>query len=89
MDDQIKEPKGVLFGNGNRLTDPEKRPAGFTQMAEERASNRSAVLINTHELFSVVQYLDANDDPDYAMKIRRAMLAGRGETHLPPPPVSD
>jgi len=70
MDDQIKEPMGVLFGNGNRLTAPEKRTGGFTPMAEERASNRSAALINTHELFFVAHYLDANDDPDYAMKVR-------------------
>lgn len=86
-DDQEDEPKGVLFGNGSRQIDPADRGDCFTSTVIKRAENRSMALVDTSELFQVVKYLDANDDPEFATSVRLAMFSAVGLVIFPPAPT--
>lgn len=78
--------KGILFGNGYRLTIPRDRAIEFTEKCIAAAKSSSIALVTTGDLFAAVQYLSTNQDNDYAKLCREAMLAGIGLTKLPTPP---
>ena len=78
--------KGVLFGNGYRLSLPKDRTVEFTEKCIAAAQSSSTALVTTSDLFSAVQYLSAKQDNDYAKRCREAILAGSGLTKLPAPP---
>jgi len=85
--EEISSPaKGVLFGNGYRLSPPHDRAVEFTDKCITAAQSSSTALITTSDLFAAVQYLSANKDDEYAQQCRRTIIAGIGVTKLPAPP---
>lgn len=81
--------KGVLFGNGYRLTPPAERPVeSFTEKCILAAQSSSTALVATRDLFHAVRYLADNEEDDaYAEACRKAILSGVGVTGLPAPPL--
>lgn len=86
-EDVMKPAKGVLFGNGFRLTVPVERETQFTEKCISAAQSSSTALVSTTELFKVVQYLIEQPDEDYSAACRQAILVGVGLVALPPPPT--
>jgi hypothetical protein len=85
--DEVKTPaKGVLFGNGYRLSPPGDRDTQFTAKCITAAQSSSTALIATTDLYTVVQYLAEHSDEGYAKLCREAILAGVGIVKLPSPP---
>ncbi len=85
--EEVKFPaKGVLFGNGYRLTHPEKRDIQFTEKCVSAATSSSTALVATSELFRAIQYLSAQPDENYALACRNIMLSGIGVITMPPTP---
>jgi hypothetical protein len=86
--DEVSSPaKGVLFGNGYRLTAPEERKMQFTEKCVTAATAQSTALVSTSSLFCAVQYLSAQPDEEYAKKCRTAILNGIGLVEMPPHPT--
>jgi hypothetical protein len=83
-DDVEKPATGILFGNGFRLTPPEKRPGQFTQKCLSSAK-RGTILIRTMDLYPVVKYLQQSHDETYAKQCRDAIAAGTGSIVQFPP----
>jgi hypothetical protein len=81
--------KGVLFGNGFRLSPPSERSAQFTDKCISAATTNSTALIATSELFKSAQYLSKQDDNEYAKSCRSALLSGISLVTLPDPPSSN
>lgn len=86
-EDIQKPAKGVLFGNGFRLTMPEERETQFTEKCISAAQSSSTALVPTTELFKAVQYLVEQPDEDYSAACRQAILIGVGLVALPPTPT--
>ena len=85
--EEVEEPaKGVLFGNGYRLTPPEERADQFTAKCVSASNQNSTALVCTTELFKVAKYLAENNDDEFARKCREAILNGIGLIALPDPP---
>ena len=75
--DEVSSPaKGVLFGNGYRLSSPEKRDIQFTGKCVTAAKSSFTALVVTSDLFGAVQYLSEQADHDYAKQCRETILAG-------------
>jgi hypothetical protein len=85
----IAPAKGVLFGNGYRLTPPSEREVQFSQKCIAAAESSSTALVSTADLYSVAQYLSQQPDDGYAKQCREAILAGTGLVSLPPPPADE
>lgn len=81
--------KGVLFGNGYRLTSPCEREAQFTEKCIAAAQSSSTALVATSSLFASIQYLSAHNNEDYKKQCREAILAGIGPVAIPVPPKSE
>ncbi len=75
--------KGILFGNGYRLTEPKDRPQQFTDKCINSAATMSIGLVRTDQLYSAARYLSAGYDEDYAHACRSAMINGVGLIDLP------
>jgi hypothetical protein len=86
-EDVIQPAKGVLFGNGFRLTVPAERETQFTEKCISAAQSSSTALVPTTELFKAVQYLAEQSDKDYSAQCRQAILVGVGVVSLPEPPT--
>jgi hypothetical protein len=80
--------KGVLFGNGYRLSPPADRAVQFTDKCVTAAQSSSTALIATSDLYAVIQYLSDHTDDAYAKQCREAILAGVGIVKLPSPPAN-
>lgn len=78
-----KPAKGVLFGNGFRLSPPNERDAQFTEKCISAAQSSSTALLTTAELFRAVHALLTNPNEAYAKSCRNAILAGVGVVSLP------
>lgn len=70
---------GILFGNAERLTDPEKRKLDFTAKCKSGAKREKVALIKTMDLFAVVKYLNENDDEKFREGCRNATHEGLGK----------
>lgn len=79
--------KGVLFGNGYRLTPPDEREVQFTEKCIAAAKSSSTALVTTASLFVAVQYLSEQTDAEYAKMCRESILSGTGHITLPAPSV--
>ncbi len=66
--------KGVLFGNGYRLTNPDSRSCQFTTKCISAAEKQSIALVQCSDLYKVVVYLEEHDDEAYKTACRKAML---------------
>jgi hypothetical protein len=78
-----KPAKGVLFGNGFRLSPLNERETQFTEKCISAAQSSSTALLATAELFRAVHALLTNPNEDYATLCRKAILAGVGVVSLP------
>lgn len=76
-EDVTSPAKGVLFGNGYRLSAPEARDSQFTAKCISAAQSANTALVPTTELC---------EDADYAKRCRAAILTASGVVSLPPPP---
>jgi hypothetical protein len=82
--------KGVLFGNGFRLTAPDGRAECFTEKCFIAAKRVGAALVRTPDLFETARYLKSNEDPDYSRLCREAIFAAKREVvKFPVPPTSE
>ncbi len=81
--------KGVLFGNGFRLTPPQDREPQFTEKCISAALLSSTALIPTSELFRVAQYMVETADEVFASACRESILNGVGLISLPATPVAE
>jgi hypothetical protein len=88
-DEVTKPAKGVLFGNGFRLTIPKEREPQFTEKCVSAAASSSTALVTTCDLFKVSQYLAEQPDEAFASACRQAMLTGVGVVALPEPPARE
>ena len=89
---EIEEPaKGILFGNGNRLEDPSNRQGAFTDKCMKMAVSTSSGLVDTVQLFWVVQYLSISKDEEFARDCRAALANSNGLVGFPktPEPTQD
>jgi hypothetical protein len=86
--DDVNAPaKGVLFGNGFRLTPPIDRESQFTDKCIVASQASATALITTSNLYTAAQYLSDQKDDGYAKQCREAMLKGFGPVTLPQPPT--
>lgn len=78
--EEVLEPAiGILFGNGYRLTDPEKRQEQFTVKCIKNVERLNVVLIRTVDLFSAAKYIRENNDRQFARECREAIIKNRGK----------
>jgi hypothetical protein len=70
---------GILFGNADRLTDPEKRKLDFTDKCKSGAKREKIALIKTTDLFTVVKYINENVDEKFKKGCRNAIHGGLGK----------
>ena len=69
------EPKGILFGNPERLKPITERTLDFTDGCKQIAITKNIALVKTQDLFEVTFYLKNNPDKtDYAKKCIEAMI---------------
>ena len=77
--DEVEEKAfGILFGNPQRLTDPDERTLDFTKKCKISAERDKIALIKTPDLFTVVKYLSENTDEAFKNKCRDAIHNGLG-----------
>jgi hypothetical protein len=63
--EEVDEPaKGLLFGNGFRLSDPKERPEQFTRKSLTNAARLGSALIRTADLYAVALHLLDHPDDD-------------------------
>jgi hypothetical protein len=73
-EDVIEPARGILFGNGYRLTDPALREIQFTDKCQLNAKRLGTALIQTSDLYPVVVYLQDNPSDDkYRILCRKAI----------------
>lgn len=85
--EEVTQPaKGVLFGNGFRLSLPAERSTQFTDKCIAAAQSSSTALVATTELFGAVRYLADHTDEAFAASCRQAILNGVGVVTLPSSP---
>ena len=77
--ENIKTPlKGVIFGNGYRFEEPDKRPNQFTNECIKIANQQNISLVCTTDLFYISQHLKNHLDISFATKCRQAILSTKG-----------
>lgn len=69
---------GILFGNPQRLTSPDKRTLDFTKKCKISAERDKIALIKTSDLFRVVKYLAEKTDDGFKKSCREAIHNGLG-----------
>ena len=79
--DEIEEPaRGILFGNGFRLTPPRDREEQFTRKSLTNAKRLGSILVRTSDLYPIAVYLtDHPDDEEFKAACREALSASVGE----------
>ena len=78
-DEPPEKAKPVLFGNGFRCTEPNKRDSEFTKHCISHAKDNKAALIKTRDLYPICCYLYSNEDENYAKQCRQAIMNTAGE----------
>jgi len=87
--EEVDEPsKGVLFGNGFRLTPPDKRETQFTSKCIVASTRTSIALVPTTELFEIAKYLSEHTDEKFCSACVSAIMEGSGLIKLPTIPKS-
>ncbi|MEO5684380.1 MAG: hypothetical protein ABIQ88_17195 [Chitinophagaceae bacterium] len=78
--DEIEEKAfGILFGNAERLVDPEKRKLDFTTKCKSGAAREKIALIKTIDLFRIAKYLIENPDEQFRIACRNAIHENLGK----------
>ncbi|WP_160143813.1 hypothetical protein [Chryseolinea soli] len=70
---------GLLFGNPQRLTEPDQRSLDFTAKCKSGAKRENIGLIKTQDLFLVCRVIVENNDVEYAKMCRNAILNQLGQ----------
>jgi len=70
---------GILFGNPERLKDPNERTLDFTQKCKIGAKREKIALVKTVDLFVITKYLSENEDEKFKKACRKAILDGLGK----------
>jgi hypothetical protein len=70
---------GILFGNPQRLIEPNKRTLDFTKKCKDAAASEKIALVKTHDLYFVAKYLKENKDTNFQKKCRKAILDQLGK----------
>lgn len=70
---------GILFGNGFRIIDPQKRLEQFTKKCITSAKGSNAILVRTSDLFKVAKYIRESKDKNFAKKCRKIISESKGE----------
>ncbi|MBK5192569.1 MAG: hypothetical protein JJE07_05040 [Flavobacteriaceae bacterium] len=73
----LEKAYGILFGNPQRLIDPELRELDFTEKCKIGAKREKIALVKTTDLFKIIKYLKEQDDEEF--KCRRAIFKGLGK----------
>ncbi len=81
--------KPVLFGNGFRLQPVAERPDPFSEKCNSAATSSLTALVNTPDLFLVVQYLLDQGDEAFARECRCILIASVGRVTFPAAARSD
>lgn len=69
---------GILFGNAERLKEPEKRKLDFTDKCKSGAEREKIALVRTVDLFAVAKYLNDSGDENFKKDCREAIHKGLG-----------
>lgn len=69
---------GILFGNAERLIDPNKRTLDFTKKCKIGAEREKISLVKTIDLFIVTKYLKEYKDDKFQLACRGAIHDGLG-----------
>lgn len=77
-DDIASMATGVLFGNGERLIDPSERSETFTLKVKTFAATTNLTLVNTVDLYGLVQAIKLGASDDYKASCREAIAASSG-----------
>ena len=84
-DDVSHYAKGILFGNGYRLTPPYERSAEqFTAKCVTASERNGTALVRTSDLFEVTRLLTDNPDADFATACRKAIFNTKGKVVIFP-----
>lgn len=89
--EEVEEPaKGVLFGNGYRLSPPHERPEQFTKKSLTNAQKLRSALVQTADLYPLAVYLiDNPNDEGFKAACREAIeQTDGGIVQFPSPPAS-
>jgi len=70
---------GILFGNPQRLEEPNKRNLDFTEKCKIGAEREKIALVKTVDLFLVAQYLQENENEVFKKTCRDAIYNGLGK----------
>ena len=70
---------GILFGNGFRITHPEKRAEQFTKKCIANADRSNTILVKTSDLFKVAKYIRESNDTNFAEKCRKKISGSKGK----------
>lgn len=76
---------GILFGNAQRLTEPQNRTLDFTKKCKTGADREKIALVRTIDMFGVVKYLKEKDDKTFQQQCRKAIHDGLGKIVVFPP----
>lgn len=78
--DEVSErATGILFGNPQRLIDPQKRTLDFTEKCKKTAEREKISLVKTTDLFLVGKYLKENNNESFKKACREAIYNGLGK----------
>lgn len=78
--------KGILFGNGYRLTKPGERQTQFTDKCITSATSMSYGLVSTDRLYAAAQYLSGTSGEEFARRYRVAIIELSGIVRFPDVP---
>jgi hypothetical protein len=77
--DSVKEKAcGLLFGNPQRLLDPDDRNLDFTEKCKKSAERDRIGLVLTSDLYKICKIIVETNDKEYAKKCRCAILEQLG-----------
>ena len=72
--------KGILIGNGFRLTEPNARPCQFTERVITGATTKKFALLTTYELYRAIVYiLEHHEDATFAANCRKKIFETNGD----------
>lgn len=75
----VEKAFGLLIGNPQRLINPMERTLSFTQKCLTGAEREKIGLIKTQDLFMVCRHIIENNDKNFALKCRKAILGQLGK----------
>ncbi len=87
--DEVSEKAyGIIFGNPQRLIEPDKRTLSFTEKCITNANRERVGLILTTDLFKAAKHVSDTDDKDYAQRCRKAIMEQLGQVVVFPEIIS-